>query len=300
MITWLHHQAYALRLAFARLFHSPLASFLSIVAIGLAMALPAGLYRLVSDASSLARPALHEPGITLFMMKDADPAAVRAVWDTLQADPAVKGVHYISSAEALAGLKATPGMENALGSLERNPLPDTFVVQARDVSPTALEALRKKLAGLDKVEKAQMDGEWARRLAAMLDWSYRMVTGLAIILGITLVSVIVNTVRLQILSAREEIEVTHLIGATRRYIRRPFLYFGCLQALLGACFAAIVVIVGTYKFNLVSNELFSLFGFDFHVRNPTPQELLMLLGGGGTLGWVSAYLALTAYLPKVR
>ncbi len=111
-----------------------------------------------------------------------------------------------------------------LDNLKRNPLPDAFVVTARGNRPETLERLRDEAKGWPKVAHVQLDSEWARKLRRGAAGSGAPhVAVLGVLLAAALVAVTFNTIRLQILTRREEIEVSKLIGATNPFIRRPFL-----------------------------------------------------------------------------
>ncbi len=300
MMAWLHQHASAGRLALRRLIRSPFANLLGVLVMAFALSLPAALYHLINAVGSLGHNALHEPRLTLFMATDADDAAVRAVWDALGRNSAVLEVRYISNTEALAELKANPALADVVGTLEQNPLPHTFIVRARDNSPGALESLRKTVAGWNKVARVQMDGAWARRLAALLAFARRSTHGLAIALAVALVFIVFNTVRQQVLSARDEIEVSHLIGATSRYIRRPFLYSGLLQGLIGAALALLLLLLGSTLFNREVEPLSALFSLDLHLRPPSLEECLLLGGVSLVLSWCAAFLSVSLTLKRLR
>ncbi|MHB8353053.1 MAG: cell division protein FtsX [Burkholderiales bacterium] len=300
MMAWAYQHASALRLALRRLIRSPFANLLGVLVIAFALSLPAGLYRLINAASAWGHNALHDPRLTLFMATDADGATVRAVWDALARNSAVLEVRYISNTDALAELKANPELADVMVTLDRNPLPHTFIVRARDPSPAGLESLRKTVAGWNKVERVQMDGAWAKRLAALLEFVRRITHGLAIALAIALVFIVFNTVRQQVLSARDEIEVAHLIGATPRYIRRPFLYSGLLQGLIGAILAFLLLQLGSTLFNREIEPLSVLFSLDLHLRPPTLDEYLLLGLIALVLSWSAAFLSVSLTLKRFR
>jgi cell division transport system permease protein len=300
MMAWLHQHASAARLALRRLVHSPFANLLGVLVIAFALSLPAGLYRLINAATLLGHDALHDPRLTVFMASDADDAAVRAVWDALAVHSEVLEFRYISNTDALAELKANPALADVVGTLEHNPLPHTFIVRARDSSPAGLESLRKMVGSWNKVERVQMDGEWARRLAALLGFFRHFTHGLAIVLAVALVFIVFNTVRQQVLSARDEIEVAHLIGATSRYIRRPFLYSGLLQGLMGAVLAFLLLQLGSYLFNKEVEPLGALFSLNFQLRPPTLEECLLLALVALALSWSAAFLSVSLTLKRLR
>ena len=101
--------------------------------------------------------------------------------------------------------------------------------------------MRDEAAAWPKVAHVQLDSEWARKLDAALRFGRTAVGILGGLLAAALVAVTFNTIRLQILTRREEIEVSKLIGATNPFIRRPFLWFGALQGVAGGLAAWLII-----------------------------------------------------------
>ena len=145
----------------------------------------------------------------------------------------ISAFRLVAKDRALAELKKSSGLADVIEGLPQNPLPDAFVIEATDTSPAALEALRDEIRQWPRVAHVQLDAQWARRLDAGLRFARVVAAVLGTLLGIALVAVTFNTIRLQVLTRREEIEVIKLIGATDAFIQRPFLYFGALQGLAG-------------------------------------------------------------------
>ena len=291
MLGWLHQHRVAMVQALRRLAHFPVTNLLGILLLAFALGLPAGLYRLMDRAATLGHGALHEPHLTLFMALDADDAAVREVWESLAKLGDVKKFRYVSNTEALADLKTVPGLSDAINALDHNPLPHTFIVQAKNTSPQALEALRSQMARWNKVQRVQLDSAWAQRLEALLQFGREGTLLLTIVLLTTLVLTVFNTVRQHVMSAQEEIEVASLLGATSGFIRRPFLYFGILQGFLGAIFAQILLWAGSLWFNHAVSPISTLYGLNLQLPMPSLQDTAQLLLAASLLGGMSAFLA---------
>ena len=299
MLGWMHQHRMALRRAFSQLARQPVAHLVGVLVIAFALSLPAGALRLIDRAASLGQGALHEPHLTLFMAQDADDAAVRAVWDNLAARTDVREFRYISNTEALAEMKATPGLADAVSALDRNPLPHTFVIRARNTAPQALETLRKGLAGLAKVERVQVDSAWAKRLDALVQFARRGAGGLTALLAVAMAFTVFSTVRQQVLSSRSEIEITHLIGATPGYIRRPFLYFGILQGLLGSLAAGLLLWLGSRWYNDAIQPLSTLFAVNLLLPTLSLREWALLGLAGIGWSWISSYLSVSMTLRRI-
>src|SRR5882724_4353555 len=230
------------------------------------------------------------------MAMDAGQADVSAVERRLRAHPEVGRVDFVAREQALAKLKRSAGLADVLADLERNPLPDAFVVTARSNDPATLEALRDQAARWPKVEHVQLDAEWARRLDAALGVGRMLVTLLALLLALALVAVTFNTIRLQILTRRDEIEVSKLIGATNPFIRRPFLYFGALQGLAGGFAAWAIVALAVLVLNIQLADLSGLYGTPFKLEWPGGDDTLILLCFSAGLGWLGAWLSVSRHL----
>ncbi|MHB8535288.1 MAG: permease-like cell division protein FtsX, partial [Sulfuricaulis sp.] len=226
-----------------QLTRTPVATFLTVAVIGITLALPACLYVGIVNVQRLANGWQDNGRISLFLKQDLTAAASEKLADKIRRLSGVAWVDYISRDAALAEFKKLSGFGDALNALDRNPLPAVLVVHPTDkhADPDKLQALLKELRGYKEVDIAQIDLEWVRRLHAMLNLAQQAVLILAAGLAIAVLLIIGNTIRLAVLNRREEIEVTKLIGGTNAFIRRPFLYSGTLQGLLGAIFAWLLV-----------------------------------------------------------
>ena len=295
-MNWLLVHFDTLRESLARLLHQPVASTLNVIVIGIALSLPAGFYLGLNNLQTFSRQLSSDPQVSIFMKVDAGNAEVAAVEQRLKANPDIARVEFISRDQALARLKRSASLSDVLANLGRNPLPDAFVVTARSNDPATLEALHDQAVKLPKVEHVQLDAEWARRLDAALNVGRALVTLLAVLLAVALVAVTFNTIRLQILTRRDEIEVSKLIGATNPFIRRPFLYFGALQGLAGGLAAWAIVAVGVLVLNIQLADLSGLYGALFKLEWPGTGDTLTLLAFSALLGWLGAWLSVSRHL----
>jgi cell division transport system permease protein len=298
MRAWLAHHFHALGSSLGRLFGSPLSSLLNIAVIGIAFSFPVGLYAIVANVQ-LAAPRLgSDPELTMFMQLDATPDDITAIRGRLKNEQRVSTFRFIPRDAAWQRLQQTASLGNVTASLDHNPLPDAFVVEARDYEPRVLTALRDEFKGWPKVEHVQLDALWAQRLAAGLQLSRLAALILIGLLGLALVAATFNTIRLQILTRREEIEVSKLIGATNTFIRRPFLYYGTLQGLVGGTVALGIVGGSFWLLNSELARLAALYGSQFRLRLPDFQDSLALLAFAAVLGWLGAWLSVSRHLHR--
>jgi cell division transport system permease protein len=296
MRAWFQHHRLSLAQTTARLAKSPFATTLNVVAIGAALALPFGVYCLLANLESLSHKVSFEPQLTVFLARDAGRADAASLEGRLKGARGVRAVRFISREAALADLGRTGGLNEVIASLPQNPLPDAFVVTLSASDPASAERLELEFKSLPKVAHVQADSAWVRRLDALLRLGRTGLVLLAVLLGMALVAVTFNTIRLQILTQRDEIELCRLIGATHAYIRRPFFYLGSLLGFLGGLAALAMVTGGLALLNSDLGTLAQLYGSDFRLRPPTPQEMGVVLGAAAALGWLGAYLSVSRHL----
>jgi cell division transport system permease protein len=205
-------------------------------------------------------------------------------------------VRFVSRDAALTELNRAAGMKEVIASLPQNPLPDAFVVTLFASDPALADRLELEFKSLPKVAYVQADSAWVRRLDALLRLGRTAVALLSALLGIALVAVTFNTIRLQILTQRDEIELCRLIGATHAYIRRPFFYLGSLLGLFGGLAALAIVLFGLTVLNRDLADLAYLYGSDIRLRLPNSNEMISALLAAVALGWLGAYLSVSRHL----
>ena len=297
MIWLLQHQQ-AFLLAVQRLWASPLNSLLSVVAMGVALALPAGGQLLVDNGVRLARNSAPAPQISLYLRMDADLPQLSAVRERLGANPAVASSQFLARDETLLRFKSSEGLRDVIDVLTHNPFPHAFVVTPRDDSPASMDRLAVELRALPAVDHVQLDSDWVRRLDALLRFLGSAVAVLALLLGTGLVAITFNITRTQVLMQGDEIVVSELLGATARYVRRPFLYFGTLLGLLGGVLAWCVVLAASAWLGQPLRELALLYGISAQLTTLSAVESMGLLALAAALGWLGTALSLHQHLGR--
>jgi cell division transport system permease protein len=300
MKIWVRHQRDALARAFKRFGQSPLATLISILVIGVTLAFPVGLYLVLMNLQDIAGHINAEAEINLFLSLDADSTDVQTLEAVLKTHRGIAEFKFISKDEALQEMRAAAGLSDVLEALDKNPLPHAFVVRGKSSEPADLETLRDDLAKMPKVEYARLDSAWARRLAAFGNAGEKVILMLSAILGAALLAVTGNTIRLQILTQREEIEVGRLIGATDGYVRRPYLYFGALQGLLGGLLALALGIAGLLWLSENAMEVIEIYAPSFRPEAVPWQIGAAIIGIATFLGWLGAYASVSLYLRQLK
>lgn len=289
-----------LRAALRRIFSSRLGGLFNILVIGIALSMPAGMYLLLQNVQGVVAKFSGTPQISLFLSLEAKTEDADKLRRLLIQHPAIERAEFVARADALEQLKQSTGLADVIGGLEKNPLPDAFVIYPKPVEAQALETLRNELAKLPRVEQAQLDSAWAYKLEAMLKFGRVMVVILASLLSLALVAITFNTIRLQILTQREEIEVSKLIGATNAFIRRPFLYFGAIQGLLGGVAAYFIIFFSLWFLNRELAALAQLYASEFSLHPLSLGDSVTLLLFSMYLGWLGSWMSVARHLSQIE
>ena len=300
MINWAAQHARTVGAAAARLARSPVTTIFNVLVIAVALALPAGLYIALLNLQSAARGAAPEPQLTVFLAVEAAEADARDIDARLKAHPDVARFRFVPREQALEQMKRASGMSAIAEGLERNPLPDAFVIDAWDTGAEALSRLKAEMEAWPKVAHVQLDAEWAQRLESVVKFGRLATLMLGTLLAFALVAITFNTIRLQILTRRDEIEVATLIGATDAFIHRPFLYYGGLLGIVGGLAAWGLIAAGTLLLDDAVADLARAYGADWHLKNLALRDSLSLIAFAAVLGWLGAWLSVGRHLSRAR
>ena len=296
MNVWLRHHAHSASQCVKRLAAAPLSSCLNVLVIGVALALPWGGYTLLDNLAGLVPASTARAEVSVFLSRSADKKDIDDVSAKLRAREGVKSVRFVSRDAALSSLKTSTGLGDVIQALRDNPLPDALIVELSRNDGDLADEVAGAARTLKPVEHAQVDSAWIRRLNAFLGVGRTAVLLLSAVLGLAVLAVAFNTIRLQVLTRRDEIEVSRLVGATDAYIRRPFLYLGGLQGALSGGAAIALVWAALSLLNRDVSTLASLYGTAFVLRLPEPWQCFALVLGSTVLGWLGAVISVSKYL----
>ena len=300
--TWLGRHAQTFVASLGRLARQPLATAMTMAVIGIALALPAGLQLLVTDLKGVSGQWEDSIELSLYLAPGTPLARARELADELRARAEVGGVELVPAEEALARFRAESGLGEALDALQTNPLPHLIALRPSPghEDPGSLEALAGALRALPEADLVQADTEWVRRLDAMLDVARRLAILAGAMLAIGVVVIVGNTIRLDIQSRRDEIEVTKLIGATDGFIRRPFLYGGLWYGLGGGLVALALLHIGLATLSGPVARLAGLYGSSFRPEGPGIAGGLALVAAGALLGWLGSWASATRHMRRIE
>ena len=288
--------------ALGRLARSPLATLLTLLVIALALALPAALKLFVANAQAATGNFASAVDVSVFLKTDVPLVKAQQLAQNARARNDVASVTLIPADKGLEDFRTYSGFGDALAALKENPLPHVLHVRPRATasSTAALESLRRYFVAWPEVELVQVDSEWVMRFNAILEVLQRVLFIAAALLGVGVLAVIGNTIRLEIQGRRAEIEVTKLVGGSNAFVRRPFLYTGVLYGLGGALLAwGILALVLLILHDPVAT-LAKLYGSRFELQGLAPEDVAVLLGAGFVLGWLGAWISAARHLRSIE
>jgi cell division transport system permease protein len=288
--------------ALGRLSRAPLATLLTLIVIGVALALPAGLALVVNNLRLATGDLSNAVDFTVHFKLGTPIERVEQLAKNARERPGIESVTVTTSDQALAEFKEASGFGDALTALEDNPLPHHLTVRpSKNASgPAEVESLRRYFSAFPEVEIVQLDLDWVRRLHSLLDLLKRGLWVVMTVLGLGVLAVIGNTIRLEIQHRRAEIEVTKLVGGSNAFVRRPFLYTGLFYGLGGALLAGLIVMGGLAYLDQTVRELSAQYGGSYRMAGLGPEGAGVLAGVGAVLGWLGALISTGRHLRQIE
>ena len=288
--------------ALGRLIRAPLATMLTLVVIGVALSLPAGLGLLVNNLRVATGDLGNALDFTVHFKLGTPIERAQQLAKSARERPGIESVTVTTADQALEEFKQASGFGDALSALADNPLPHHLVVRPRkDASgPAEIENLRRYFAAFPEVDLVQLDLDWVRRLHSLLDVLKRVFWVVVAVLALGVLAVIGNTIRLEIQHRRAEIEVTKLVGGSNAFVRRPFLYTGLFYGLGGALLASLILVAGMAYLERAVGDLSAQYGGGFSMEGLGLRGLGLLAAVGAGLGWLGALISTGRHLRAIE
>lgn len=300
--TWLSRHAQTLVGSLGRVVQHPFASLMTMAVVAVALALPLFLATLLQNGLAATAHWNQAFDLSVYLHKSVGADRAQGLAKQLRARPDVAAVRVITAEQAFAEFRNASGFGKALDALTENPLPCTLIVTPAigASTPQGTAALKAAIAANPGVETVQLDTEWVQRLDAMLNLVQRLVWLTAGLLGLGVILIVSNTIRLDILNRRAEIEVMKLVGATDRFARRPFLYSGMWYGLGGGAGALALVAIGIGLLAQPVQRLAGLYGSPFQLEGLSFVSAAELLAIAISLSWLGSWVAATRHIRSVN
>ena len=284
------------------IFANPLSNLMTVLVIAIALALPAGLQVLLDNGKSLSQSWDGASRISLYLKTDLQESKLNQIATQLRAKVEVESVEVITQAQALEDFKQSAGFAGALSQLDSNPLPPVLVVQPKVEysTPIASETLLADFKTIPDVELAKLDLDWVRKLYAMLQLAEKAASALGVALGLAVLLIVGNTIRLSVQNRREEIEVVKLVGATDAFIRRPFLYTGFWYGLLAGITCWLLLTASLAWLEAPVANLAGLYQSQFQLNGLSFGQSFQLLGISCGLGLLGSWMSVGRHIRQIE
>ena len=301
---WARRHSYSFFSSLGVLLQHRVGTLMTVLVLGIAMFLPLGLYMTLDNLEGMNLRQDEWSAVTVFFKSATRQAEVEWLADELETRFDPKVVAIISPAEGLAEFREASGFGDSLDMLDENPLP--WVMQVSPQSgPTEqveeqVDELTAFLQSIDSVEVTQFDYKWLQRLGRMMDLGKAAVSALILFFGLAVVVVVANTIRLDVASHAEEIEILALVGAGNAFVRQPFLYTGLWYGLMGSLLAIALLSLTMLYLGRPLGLLLETYGTAFNLRGLGVSDTLWMLLGGAFLGWLGAWISVQRYLQRLK
>lgn len=284
---------------------APAATINTVLIIAITLLLPSLLYVLIKSAEGLSDSWQGRPQISIFLQKDANETQAQLIFQEIQLHPDIELAEFVTPKQALEEfrlLSETASLEEELDFLGGNPLPPSIVLMPNKQSMQAdtLLTLKEQLSKIDGIDTIRLDLDWTQRFSAILSMVSRVGLLLSILLGLGLVLIVGNTIKLLIHNRRDEIEITKLVGGTNIFVRRPFLYYGTLLGLLGALVSLIFLLLAAGLIREPMAKLASLYQHQSLVYQLQAVEITAIVIIGSVLGWMAARWSVAQHLWRIK
>jgi len=300
MFFHLHRQE--IKNSFNGMLKTPIATLMTVAVLGIALALPGGLQVVLKNSNMLSEGWDGASRFSLYLKESETEKSALTLASRLEARSDIDEVKLISRDQALVEFQSTSGLGDALQQLDENPLPIVLeILPAEDyATPQASQSMLDGFRKLSEVELAKLDMQWVKRLYYLLELADRLVLALALLLGIAVLLIVGNTIRLAIQNRREEIEIIKLVGATNAFIRRPFLYTGLWYGVGGGLFAISLIGISLIWLADPVRELAGLYESGYRLAGLSFIETLQLLGFSTFLGLSGSWISVTRHLSRIN
>ena len=288
--------------SFKSLWETPFATLMTVGVLGMALSLPSVFNVVYKNIEKVSEQWDGASEISLFLKKNIPDQQVQVLINKLSLYDDVDSVTYISRHQALEEFKKMSGFSKALNQLDENPLPAVLVVTPNGAGKNIAgsKLLVSKLKREEGVDLVRVDIEWLEKLQAIVSLVVDSVIAIAVLLLSSVLLIVSNTIRLNILNQRAEIEVFKLLGATNNFIQRPYLYAGAWYGFLGGVFAWLLTIVIIECLQGSVSSVMSLYQVQYQIMMMDITEVSLLVGTATVLGFIASYVSVRQYLVKIE
>ena len=301
---WLRRHSYSFFSSLGVLLQHRIGTLMTVMVLGIAMFLPLGLYTTLTNLEGLNLRQDEWSAVTVFFKTGTTKDEVQRVAEEIEQRWQPESLVIISPVQGMEDFREASGFGDSLDMLEENPLPWVMQVSPQSGTTEQIEArvqdLTSYLQSIDSVEVSQFDFKWLQRLGRMMELGQAAAPVLVLLFGLAVIVVVANTIRLDVASHAEEIEILALVGAGNAFVRQPFLYTGLWYGLMGALLAAALLGLTLLYLGRPLGLLLETYGSEFQLHGLGAYNTLWVLVSGGFLGWLGAWITVQQYLKRLK
>lgn len=301
---WLRRHSYSFFSSLGVLLQHKIGTLMTVLVLGIAMFLPLGLYATLANLDGMNLHQNEWNAVTVFFKPGTQQAEVQRVAAAVEQKMQPESIISISPEQGLIDFREASGFGGSLDMLDENPLPWVMQINPAPGSTSEVASsvaeLTDYLQAIDSVELTQFDYKWLQRLGHIIDLGKTAVGFLILLFGIAVVVVVANTIRLDVASHADQIEILALVGAGNAFIRQPFLYSGLWYGLMGGVLAVVLLYTGIILMSGPLGLLLETYGTLFVLRGPGILDNLSIILTGGLLGWMGAWISVQRYLRLLK
>ena len=284
-----------------RLLKQPFGSIMTWLVIAIALTLPGAIWMTFDNLTQLSSRVQQSGSISVYLKPGTTDDVAQMLESAILKDESVAKVNYISAEQALEEFRRSSGLGDALDLLPENPLPGVIMLEPELMATAVdIDLLTRQIESDTAVDAVVMDDAWLDRLEALIALSHRVVWVVSVLLAISIVLIVGNTIRMSIANRVDEIRVMKLVGATDAWVRRPFLYTGLWYGMVGGLMSWLLLIVGWLLISGPVRNLAELYGSEFTLRPLSAVVALILLVSAMVLGWAGAWWSVVRHLGEIE
>ena len=301
IVSYFFHHRLAATQGVQQLVHQSLLNSMVVLAIGIAMALPTMLFMSFQFLQHYNNHWHDSAQAAVYLKSTQDQKAIDGLVLAIARDPAIKSAQYVSPEEGLNDFKTEGQLGQAANLLDENPLPGVILLKP-DLSQQQ-QAFNTFLASLNSnvmVDEVDLDVNWFNRLLSLLNLGSHTVILLAALLGVSMLLIICNMVYLVLQRYSHDIDIYLTLGASKRFVRRPYLYMGLYYGALASCACWIIIAICATWLQPALSKFTGSYGEPLILGMPDRTLLIVTIGLGLSLGFFGARLAAWQFLKKQR
>lgn len=274
---------------------------LTVLALGIGLSIPAILFSLTDSLAAFGEQWQSRPQIALYLHQGTETADIKALLATINDDAQIESTQYISAEQGLQEFLQHGAFKDTIALFAENPLPDMLVVYpTAAITLPQIQSLSDAYQQHPLVQQTQYDLDWLKRLNAIQTVIKRIIAILAVIIGVGIVLLIANTIRLEIANRNNEISIINQLGGTASFIKRPFLYIGLLKGFLGGLCALIITTAVLILLARPITHLAKLYGIELGLSHLSWGIAVSLLAISSVLGWAAAQFTVSRTLADLK